>query len=268
MSSLLMPHFTQYAPSAIIDGKRTWMVGGDLLMDEGQLVDYAKRRARIAANPPPAEDAGLIVKTNAANHYLRWAADKVLTYRVRASTFGAHYQTIVDSLSRAAESWQQICLVRFEHRADLDELPGTGAAGAVFWVEFDSAGANHYYADAFAPDTIPASRRLKIYPAYFGGNMLYDPVGLLRHESGHILGFQHEHEANGAPAECIGDPAPIVDPGALTPYDRWSVMHYLCRSNATGAISAGSIKLEFTQLDKIAAQALYGMPQALYQVVQ
>jgi hypothetical protein len=120
----------------------------------------------------------------------------------------------------------------------------------VFTVRYLDAG-GQFIAAAFFPTYPPARRRVLIDPSYFRPDLPFDPVGVLRHELGHVLGFRHEHIRSGAPSTCPEENTDeVVD---LTAYDPKSVMHYFC-----GGV--GSRDLRITDIDREGAQKLYGPP--------
>jgi hypothetical protein len=78
---------------------------------------------------------------------------------------------------------------------------------------------------------------------------------VLRHELGHVLGFRHEHIRDEAPLGCPEDDIGTKQTSNLTPFDRYSVMHYLCGG-------AGSKELNITDFDRRGARSLYGPPDS------
>ena len=89
------------------------------------------------------------------------------------------------------------------------------------------------------------------------------PVGVFRHELGHINGFRHEHiravepDCREGPVVCTRDGATCQGAEYLTEYDVESVMHIPC-----GGVSVTS--WEISELDGVGARILYGMPAAWY----
>src|SRR5690242_12940239 len=100
---------------------------------------------------------------------------------------------VVENIQKAARAWEKACNVVFNYRADLDGSPvGSHLEGVVFPVrELDVGGA--FIAAAFFPNDPLERRRVLIDPSYYAPSMRFDPVGVLRHELGHVLGFRHEH---------------------------------------------------------------------------
>ena len=107
---------------------------------------------------------------------------------------------------------------------------------------------------AFFPND-PASRRQVILMPSFFTITKPDPVGVLRHELGHVLGFRHEHIRAEASAVCPDEDIDNILP--LTTYDPTSVMHYFCGG-------AGSKDLKFTNKDEEGSLAVYGPPHGRF----
>ena len=115
-----------------------------------------------------------------------------------------------------------------------------------------------FIASAFFPNDPPDRRRILIDPSYFDPQLGFDQVGVLRHELGHVLGFRHEHIRSGAPPDCPDED--VTGTLDLTQYDPKSVMHYFCGD-------LGSKTLEITDVDRIGAQRVYGLPLSSFHLV-
>jgi hypothetical protein len=159
----------------------------------------------------------------------------------------------------ATNAWENTCGIKFEHRAALDVTPGSSPAGALFAVrEFNADGS--FIAASFFPNDPPSRRRLLIDPSFFAKDLAFDPVGVLRHELGHILGFRHEHIRSGAPPDCPHES--LDETKELTKkYDPRSVMHYFC-----GGV--GSKELKITDLDREGSRLVYGPPLATVEFIR
>jgi hypothetical protein len=267
LGSDLFPQLRAKLKTVSIDGETYYVAEGDTLLDEDQLAIYAFQRqkedeARRAVATASAAGLGLVHPLDVAprgllgltqnGRIVRWQPGFVLTYRVARDTFSStqNYQLAADSVQAATQAWEQTCGVKFEYRSDLDAQPGSGPAGAVFSVRQIDAGGD-FIAAAFFPNDPPARRRVLIDPSFFSANLGFDRVGVLRHELGHVLGFQHEHIRSGAPPVCPHESLDgTID---LTKYDPQSVMHYFC-----GGV--GSRDLKITELDRIGSQRIYGPP--------
>jgi hypothetical protein len=105
-------------------------------------------------------------------------------------------------------------------------------------------------ARAFFPYTAPSERILRVFDPFFASNPTFDPVGVLRHELGHVLGYRHEH-TRGADGRAINGCSVENDRWVpLTPYDSKSVMHYLC-----GGL--GDRTLAITARDRLGHECVY-----------
>jgi hypothetical protein len=197
-----------------------YVVEGDRLISETQFPIYV---AQQSASPAPPRSGELLV--NSKNGRLdRWCSEaRDLTYAVDRASFTttAKYEAIVSNLAKAARQWEEACpscQVTFTHRKDQDAAPAPNQL--VFVVRgLDAKGV--FIAAAFFPSDTPDSRVLQVDPTYF--TTRYDPVGVFRHELGHILGYRHEHIRN-VPG-CYREDNEWK---ALGPYDPHSVMHYPC----------------------------------------
>jgi hypothetical protein len=152
------------------------------------------------------------------------------------------------------------CGVIFQHLPGLDDNVALRTSQAtVFHVRsFDARG--RFIAAAFFPNDPQERRRVLVDPSYFHTDLLFDQIGVLRHEFGHVLGFRHEHIRSGAPPECPKET--LVDTIDLTVrYDPQSVMHYFCGS-------VGSKALAITELDREGARKLYGPPLGDFHMVE
>jgi hypothetical protein len=252
---------------AKIDGQQFWVTEGDRLLDEDELFFYAAERqaqlrlfeARRAAGSSPPPGAMELVAVTENGRVVRWEPGKVLTYCVLKSLFSDNdkYQMVVDNMLKATGDWEATCGVKFEHKSDLDNSPGTDLPdGVLFCVrQIDANGS--FIAASFFPNDPPLRRKLVIDPSYYTTS--FDKIGVLRHELGHILGFRHEHIRSEAPPVCQGEG--VDNTLNLTDYDPRSVMHYFC-----GGV--GTRELRITQLDQTGSQLIYGPPLLRVQFVK
>ena len=240
-----------------IHGKAYYVVEGDLLLDDQKLVRYAQERAELEAareramGVVPQELVGIV---DDENRKVRWKKGLVLTYAVLKSSFGseARYQQVVDAMAAATADWEATCGVNFRHEVAHDTGDCADAPPPLFTVELVNAG-GRFIAAAFFPNDPPSERRVVIDPSFFDEDLFFDPVGVLRHELGHVLVFRHEHIRSGAPPVCPNEPLDhTID---LTEYDPQSVMHYFCGN-------VGSPELAITEIDRRGSQLLYGPPDA------
>jgi len=263
----LFKQLRKTAKSVEIDGTTYYVVEGDLLLDADELYFYALKRERqdrehqtrsmlelvgMASERLPEGDGSGLLGIVQAGNLVRWDEGKTLTYCVLRSKFAdvEKYRSVVENMRKAADDWESICGVRFEHRERLDGSRTLRPKGVVFTVrELNTGGA--LVAAAFFPNDPAERRRLIIDPSYYDPKLEFNKVGVLRHELGHVLGFRHEHIRSGAPPEC--PPEDTSNTFEFTRYDPQSVMHYFC-----GGV--GNPELAFTRRDRIGARQLYGPP--------
>lgn len=243
-----------------VDGRRYYVVEGDILMDDEELRRYAEQRSARAQLLDASDgrweafvsDASpLLIAVGEDGRIVRWSECTTLNYRVDRSSFAqeGHYRDVVELMAVATADWERTCGVDFQHRPEFD---GAAEADVLFTVRgFDSGG--RFIAAAFFPNDAPNRRLVLIDPSFFSPNLGYDKAGVLRHELGHVLGFRHEHIRSEAPPECPNE-SPGID---VTAYDPRSVMHYFC-----GGV--GTRDLEITEVDRTGSQLIYGQPRSRF----
>jgi hypothetical protein len=251
-SSPFFQRAKEKARRVVIGGRELFILEGDLLLDEAQLLEYALEHDKK-------EDLNGLELLGVAHNgkMVRWKPGLALSYYLARETFPSseEYKMARDDMAKAAEDWMAVCGVQFDYRSEFDDDPSKRPGGALFSVEFVDAG-GRFIAAAFFPDYPPARRLVVMDPSFFYPDLGFSRVGVLRHELGHVLGFRHEHIKSGAPAGCPGEE--LYDTIDLTPYDPDSVMHYFC-----GGV--GSRTLEITEKDRDGAQRVYGLPFVFYE---
>lgn len=259
----------EWNPTADVDQASSFfVVEGDLLLDADELPLYALRREAMRSPdlndpvPPfPLEPSASLTAISIAGVPARWKDATALSYCVFLESFPDResYVMVRDNLATAAQDWQSTCGVRFIYHPEFDNHPDPAVQlekidpKLVFAVRYLDTG-GEVIASAFFPTQPPRRRRVFIDPSYYADSLIYDRVGVLRHELGHILGFRHEQNRNEAPPDCSKDRnLSISELAELTVYDYKSVMHYFC-----GGV--GSREMTITALDVEGAQKLYGPP--------
>jgi len=242
------------APDAF-DGRLLYAVEGDLLLDDLALQEYSRARAKreTGATDPDARE-GLVAMTDDAGSIIRWRPGLVLTYVVCKALFTelARYNTAVTTMAEATAGWESLCGVEFRHLDALDTDPNP--IGQCLFTVREVLPYKSVVAAAFFPNYPVWRRQVILMPSFFTFTSP-DPVGVLRHELGHVLGFRHEHIRSEAPAVCPDEDIDNILP--LTPFDPQSVMHYFCGG-------AGSTDLGFTTKDEEGALIVYGPPHSRF----
>ena len=172
------------------------------------------------------------------------AGQRDLTYCI-SDDFGTRKPQMVFAMNRATSSWSSRVAVRFAYRPDQDASCNGSNTNVLFNVS--PVNTTAYFAAAFFPNGSRLDRQLLVTDAAFtttaGGR---DLEGILRHETGHILGFRHEHIW----ISCSGETA--ASARLVTSYDVNSVMHYpQCRPGGAGGYRQ-------TEQDFAGAISLYG----------
>jgi hypothetical protein len=238
------------------------VVEGDIGLKPSRVVPYAARRIHIAKaleDNPETERQGLL-GIERDGKLLRWRRGKKLTYCVWRPAFDSEseHAAVVEGMAAATSDWEGICGVEFEHVQALDHDPNL-AIGNVDFPVLRQAGGGSTIAMAFFPDDPVGERLVWVFDGYFStAPGSFDPVGVMRHELGHVLGFRHEHIRPEAPS--LFDPESLEHTVEITEYNPTSVMHYV-------AAGVGDPMLRFTDVDKRGARFVYGGPDSEFSFV-
>lgn len=189
------------------------------------------------------QDKLIVNRVNGADD--KWSSSVAMniTYCISQSSFGSRYSAVVSAMSSATGAWESAARVNFVHASQYDGSCNKNSP-TVFNVRQVCTG--RYLARAFFPSNNRAGREILIDCTSFGNIKPWSLTGVLRHETGHTLGFRHEHTRPES-GTCFEN----TSWRALTAYDSSSVMHYpQCNGTQNG-------DLVLTNLDKAGAGALY-----------
>jgi len=180
---------------------------------------------------------------------IRWAPNiaRNLTYAIDSNSFTAsiNAEFITRIMLYAGGAWASKCGVNFE-KVGMDQKP-------LFIVRYNKEVVQDgLMASAFFPDWPAEKRILYIYRDF--DKVGYDPVSILKHELGHVLGFRHEHIRLGRFSRT--EPNERLYP--ITSYDSQSIMHYFLPPYG------GSKNGDITILDAEGAAFYYGPPLHLF----
>jgi hypothetical protein len=231
-----------------------YVVEGDMLRTADEMrrdVLLAQGRAAGLSQMTNPELIVMITATGARD-YWKTPTSRKLTYAIDRASFKSEdrAKAITSQMERATADWQKACAdcgVTFERL----DIPNPTHKQVTFIVRrSESNGA--FIAAAFFPSYPPSRRYVNIDDSYWGMKPgSFEPVGVLRHELGHVLGYRHEH-IRGI-SGCFQEDKSWQP---LTKYDPKSVMHYFCGG-------AGSLTLEISKTDQAGHLCLYGPKQGV-----
>jgi hypothetical protein len=219
-------------------------VDGDLVFDEAGLQQYYNRWFAAAGIAP--ENLSPMGATT------RWPFPDSMSISYCISTdFGDNLAVVEAAMQVATASWSARVGIQYVYLAGEDASCDANNTNVTFDVRPVSGGG--YAAVSFFPDTPRSARSLLIDTS----TLATGPNGVLRHQLGHILGFQHEH--------LWLDPACTSEDSRLSVkianYDVDTVMHLpSCRSSEVG----GTLP---TQGDVVGAVTIYGLAPVLTAVI-
>jgi hypothetical protein len=223
--------------------------GDELVVDDAAMQDIYQRyldSVDDANNDGYSEISQDLIVNRVGGQDDRWPQSTAsnLTYCVSQSSFGSRYSTVVNAMAAATGAWEATANVNFVHVASQDGNCTSRNNNVVFNVR--QVMTSQYLARAFFPSTNRKGREILISVSSFSNISPWTLAGVLRHETGHTIGFRHEHTRPESGA-CFED----NNWRALTAYDSASVMHYpQCNGSQNG-------DLVLTNLDKTGAKALY-----------
>lgn len=254
-----------------------YIVEGDLpLRDDHELRDYFYRNV--------AQAALVVVRTGSPAVDDIWPASQKddLTYCIKTSDFTAtELSALKTALSDASAAWERAADgVDFRYRSSEDGNCSATNGNVLFRVRAAPAGAP-YGARAFFRHWAQKDYELLINrSAAFvspgsSGFASFTTEGMITHELGHILGFDHEYyhadqrtgtwsDGTSVPAVCSTEPSQAVRDA--TPYDRWSTMNYAeCTGPGSGTTGdPAKFTGELSFFDRTGVACLYTPADSWY----
>ncbi|APV48551.1 hypothetical protein BWI17_01930 [Betaproteobacteria bacterium GR16-43] len=242
----LFQAFLLSLPKVTLPQGKRYIVEGDLLLTEDQVRTHVQRAVARGRVLKSGERPELIVnEVDGKADFWATPEQRRLTYAIDSRSFTPdEYARIKQDIAKAAGAWVSACSdcgISFTHLPQFDAAPDLDSV--TFIVQPVNTGT--FVAAAFFPSWPRNTRYVNIDRSYFTLTSV-DPVGVLRHELGHVLGYRHEHTRG--IAGCFYEDGKWFE---LTAYDPQSVMHYLCGK-------AGSAKLELTEYDIAGHRTQYG----------
>jgi len=233
-----------------------YIIEGDLLISASELQKrLAKTRhaQKNFAQPQHLLTEKAIIKFDLpTNDTVKWRKFPI-TYCIDRASFSSvanGYNRVKTSVQQAVIDWENVCGVKFVYHSELDGRPGLILGKDIdFIISYKAITSDNYVSTSFFPEDPQNLRMLLVYAAYW--NTPYNPVGVFRHELGHVLGFRHEESINSPdiPSYCRQTPTPGQTSIGIR-YDNVSVMHYYCGGN-------GTLELNFSDNDKLAFAMIY-----------
>jgi hypothetical protein len=195
-------------------GSGRYIIEGDLIISREEIESYLKGLKSPESAPIKSEELVINI-VGGKFDYLVLPAKRHLTYQFDIASFPSTqaYEFTRTNFRKAADDWTAAC-----PQCGISFAESSTSNPFVIRYENVTGGP---IAQAFFPSSV--DRTLRVFPSYFEPGMGFDPVGVLRHETGHILGYRHEHIQNIPGCSTEG-----TDWKPITPYTPNSVMHYFC----------------------------------------
>ena len=223
--SKLVQAIVDRAPSYEANGKNYFVLERCISVEESSLKSYVEGTLAPLNSENEGSTPLELVGATINGKLMRWKPDMQLTWKLELASFpsDSHREKCLEFTQAACSDWNAAAEqggigIRFV------EVEPTQPS--LFRIAYEGFGNPNLFAVAFFPNEPEWGRTVRVGPAMFAPNSTFDPVGVMRHELGHVLGFRHEHIRPEAPQHI--EPWVVGEIGAqeLNAYDRRSLMHY------------------------------------------
>jgi hypothetical protein len=170
-----------------------------------------------------------------------------LTYSIDRESFGTNADKVTMLMEQASTEWVQTCGTPCGVTFTLRQIPDKQPGKVTFIVRRKNSAVA--LATAFFPSWAPQDRYLNLGDRAVSDGV--DTKGIIRHELGHVLGYEHEDYQNPNTVPGCGEVNARWQP--LTPYDPKSVMHHFCGED-------DATRFAITDIDRTGHRGLYTAP--------
>lgn len=256
-SSSSVPSYEEFKSSITYEEESGFYIldGDETLQSEKQLIEFYERYVAESTGDE-LKGSQAMVHTNFARKLI-WPSDKQMniTYCVsdEFDALGFSTEAVVTALERASQEWEESADIDFIFKGSGSFCTGTNPR---FEFSVLPTTGKEYLARAFSP-SYPRENRILLIDEDAFKVKLPTLTGLMRHELGHTLGLAHEHYRVNKPLDSVCKKTYRLYGLTLTPYDKYSAMHYpVC----DGAADTWEYEYEISDYDRQGVALLYNRP--------